>query len=90
MCVNVIGTGSLVNICTECVTGAGAFEKVMCGYGIRTRIRIPESGMHIGSIPVEKREIIFNLARVGSSLRVRKINNVLCITWAAILVNQGF
>ena len=45
MCVNLIATGDLKNICTENVTGTDTFEKIECGYGIRTRIRIPESGL---------------------------------------------
>ena len=48
MCVNLIATGDLKNICTENVTGTDTFEKIECGYGIRTRLRIPESGRDPG------------------------------------------
>ena len=46
MCVNLIATGDLKNICTENVTGTDTFEKIECGYGIRTRLSIPESAKH--------------------------------------------
>ena len=46
LCVNLIDTGDVKNTCTENVTGADTLEKLEYGYGIRTRLRIPESGLN--------------------------------------------
>ena len=54
LCVNLIVTGDLKDICTENVTGTDTFEKIEYGYGIRTRLRIPESAQH--PIPISIKE----------------------------------
>ena len=46
LCVNLIDTGVFKKVCTQNVTGADTLEKLEYGYGIRSRLRIPESGWY--------------------------------------------